>query len=87
MEPDEDFPIPGVPQFTYQVGAKIEFPLLLKNSRKKNVDHDEWKEEEEEEEEEEEDASSGSEKDHSQCAKAASPVQQTQGENKNEDAR
>ena len=80
MEPDEDFPIPGVPQFTYQVGAKIEFPLLLKNSRKKSVDHDEWKEEEE-------DTSSDSEKDRPQCAKASSPVQETQGENKNEDAR
>ena len=82
MEPDEDFPIPGVPQFTYQVGAKIEFPLLLKNSRKKSVDHDEWKEEEEEE-----DTSSDSEKDRPQCARASSPVQETQGENKNEDAR
>ena len=81
MEPDEDFPIPGVPQFTYQVGAKIEFPLLLKNSRKKSMDHDEWKEEEEE------DTSSDSEKDSPQCARAPSPVQETQGANKNEDAR
>ena len=80
MEPDEDFPIPGVPQFTYQVGAKIEFPLLLKNSRKKSMDHDEWKEEEE-------DTSSDSEKDSPQCARASSPVQETQGANKNEDAR
>ena len=79
MEPDEDFPIPGVPQFTYQVGAKIEFPLLLKNSRKKSMDHDEWKEEE--------DTSSDSEKDSPQCARASSPVQETEGANKNEDAR
>ena len=43
------------------------------------MDHEEWNEEE--------DTSSGSEKEHSQPAKAASPAQDTQGENKNEDAR
>ena len=80
-EPQEDFTIPGVPQFTYQNGVTIEFPLLVKKTQR-GIDRDEWHEEED-------DSSSSSESMFSQnvTVKAASPARDTQGETKTEDAR
>ena len=82
MEPQEDFIIPGVPQFTYQDGAKIEFPLLVKKTQRR-TDDDDWRADEEHA------SSSSSENAFSPnvTVKAASPAQDTQGEAKNEDAR
>ena len=82
MEPEEEFTLPGVPQFTYQDASKIEFPLLLKKTQKRTADHEEWNEDEET-------SSSHSENGYSPnvTVKAASPAQDTQGESKNEDAR
>ena len=80
-EPQEDFTIPGVPQFTYQDGATIDFPLLVKKTQRR-TDGDEWHEAED-------DSSSSSESVFSQnvTVKAASPAQDTQRETKTEDAR
>lgn len=80
-EPQEDFTIPGVPQFTYQDGVTIEFPLLVKKTQRR-TDRDDWQEEED-------DSSSSSESvfSHNVTVKAASPARDTQGEAKNEDAR
>ena len=80
-EPQEDFTIPGVPQFTYQDGATIDFPLLVKKTQRR-TDRDEWHEAED-------DSSSSSESVLSQngTVKVASPARDTQGEIKNEDAR
>ena len=76
-EPQEDFTIPGVPQFTYQDGVTMDFPLLVKRT-----DRDDWHEEEE-------DSSSSSESvlSHNVTVKAASSARDSQGEAKNEDAR
>ncbi|XP_068720760.1 bridge-like lipid transfer protein family member 1 [Montipora capricornis] len=81
MEPEEEFTLPGVPQFTYQGASKIEFPLLLKRTQKRTADHEEWNEDEET-------SSSHSENGYSSnvTVKAASPARDTQGESKNEDA-
>ena len=80
MEPQEDFVIPGIPQFTYQDGEKIEFPLLVKRTQKR-TDRDEWQEEEV--------SSSSAESAFSLnlSVKAASPAQDPPGDARNDDAR
>ena len=80
-EPEEDFTIPGVPQFTYQNGLTIEFPLLVKKTQRR-TDRDDLHEEDD-------DSSSSTESVFSQNAnaKAASPARDSQGETKTEDAR
>ncbi|XP_022799728.1 uncharacterized protein KIAA1109-like isoform X2 [Stylophora pistillata] len=79
MEPQEDFVIPGIPQFTYQDGEKIEFPLLVKRTQKR-TDRDEWQEEEV--------SSSSAESAFSLnlSVKAASPAQDPPGDARNDDA-
>jgi len=82
-EPQEDFTIPGVPQFTYQDSVTMEFPLLVKKTQRRS-DCDEWHEEED-------DSSSSRESVFSDkvTVKASIPAQDfhSQRETKNEDAR
>ena len=82
-EPQEDFTLPGVPQFTYQDSVTMEFPLLVKKTQWRS-DHDVWHEEED-------DSSSSSESVFSDkvTVKASIPAQDfhSQREAKNEDAR
>lgn len=70
-----------MPQFTYQDGTKIEFPLLVKKTQRR-TDRDDWHEDENT-------SSSSGENMFSPnvTVKAASPAQDIQGEAKTEDGR